>query len=179
MGFDHITAGEHVPDEINAVIEIPSRGSPVKYEVDKASGLVSVDRFLATPMFYPCEYGFIPQTLSEDGDPLDVLVISPYPLFPRSIIRCRPVGMLRMSDESGKDMKIIAVPTLKLTPIYQHVKTLSDLEKGLLAAIQHFFQHYKELEAGKWSKVDGFEEAAVAKQEILASIKRYQQKGSV
>src|SRR3990167_2116098 len=121
MGLKQIEAGRSVPNDINVIIEIPARSDPVKYEVDKKSGLVMVDRFVATSMHYPCDYGFIPQTLSEDGDPVDVLVVSPYSLLPGVMIRCRPIGLLRMTDESGKDAKILAVPISKLTPRYQQV----------------------------------------------------------
>ncbi len=176
MGLEHLSAGKQVPDDINVVIEIPSNNNPIKYEVDKDSGMVMVDRFLGTAMFYPCEYGFVPHTLSEDGDPVDVLVVSPYSLIPGSVIRCRPVGMLRMTDESGKDAKILAVPINKLTPRYQHVQKPEDLGKELIAAIEHFFKHYKDLEPDKWVKVDGWEPVESARQEILASIERYQNK---
>lgn len=174
MGLDKLNAGKQVPDDINVVIEIPSNSNPIKYEYDKASGMVMVDRYLGTSMVYPCEYGFVPHTLSEDGDPVDVLVVSPLPLMPGVVIRCRPVGMLRMTDESGKDAKILAVPVTKLTTRYQHVKTPDDLGKELLNAIEHFFKHYKDLEPGKWVKVDGWEGLAAAQQEILASVKRYE-----
>lgn len=173
MGLDKLQAGKQVPTDINVVIEIPSNTSPIKYELDKDSGMVMVDRFLGTAMFYPCEYGFMPHTLSEDGDPVDVLVITPYSLFPGSVIRCRPVGMLRMTDESGKDSKILAVPVNKLTTRYQHIQKPEDVEKGLLDAIEHFFTHYKDLEAGKWVKVDGWEGVDSAHKEILASIDRF------
>lgn len=176
MGLDKLQAGKQVPDDVNVVIEIPSNSSPIKYEVDKDSGMVMVDRFIGAAMFYPCEYGFIPHTLSEDGDPVDVLVVSPYSLIPGSVIRCRPVGMLRMSDESGKDAKILAVPVDKLTPRYKHVQKPEDLDKGLLDAVEHFFKHYKDLELGKWVKIDGWEGVESARKEILASVKRYQQK---
>jgi inorganic pyrophosphatase len=176
MGLENIQAGKQVPDDINVVIEIPSNNSPIKYELDKESGMVMVDRFISTAMFYPCEYGFIPHTLSEDGDPVDVLVVSPYSLFPGSVIRCRPVGMLRMSDESGQDTKILAVPVDKLTPRYKHVQKPEDLEKTLLDAIEHFFKHYKDLESGKWTKIEGWEGLDSARSEIMASVKRYQQK---
>ena len=179
MGLESVQAGKQVPDDINVVIEIPSHSSPVKYEVDKESGMVMVDRFLGTAMFYPCEYGFVPHTLSEDGDPVDVLVISPFSLLAGSVVRCRPVGMLRMSDESGKDAKILAVPVSKLTSRYQHVHSPADLGEELINTIEHFFTHYKDLDKGKWVKVDGWEGLDAAKQEILASIKRYQQKEAV
>jgi len=176
MGLENLQAGKQIPDDINVVIEIPSQSSPIKYEVDKDSGMVMVDRFLGTAMFYPCEYGFVPHTLSEDGDPVDVLVVSPYPLIPGSAIRCRPIGMLRMTDESGKDAKILAVPMDKLTTRYQHVTKPIDLGKELVDAIEHFFTHYKDLEKGKWVKIDGWEEVESAKKEILASVARYQRK---
>jgi inorganic pyrophosphatase len=158
------------------VIEIPSHSSPIKYEVDKASGMVMVDRFLGTAMFYPCEYGFIPQTLSEDGDPVDVLVVSPYALQSGSVIRCRPIGLLRMTDESGKDAKILAVPANKLTTRYQHVQHPHDLEPGLLNAIEHFFTHYKDLENGKWAKVEGWESVEAAREEIMSAVGRFEEK---
>lgn len=176
MGVEHLDAGKMVPDDINVVIEIPSHSSPIKYELDKDSGMVRVDRFLRTAMFYPCEYGFIPKTLSEDGDPVDVLVVSPFPLVPAAVIRCRPIGLLRMTDESGKDAKILAVPVDKLTTKYQHVQKVEDLGKELIEAIEHFFIHYKDLDTGKWSKVDGWEDIDSARKEILASVARYQQK---
>lgn len=178
MGYENLQAGKQVPDDVNVVIEIPSNSNPVKYEVDKESGLIMVDRYLGTSMFYPCEYGFIPHTLSEDGDPVDVLVVSPYSLHPRSVVRCRPIGMLRMTDESGKDAKILAVPVSKLTPRYDHVQKPEDLGKDLLNAIEHFFKHYKDLETGKWVKIDGWENVDAAKKEIMASVTRYKEKAA-
>jgi inorganic pyrophosphatase len=174
MGLAHLKAGTNIPDDINVVIEISSHSKPIKYELDKESGMVMVDRFLGTSMVYPCEYGFIPHTLSEDGDPVDVLVISPYSLFPGAIIRCRPVGMLRMVDESGNDAKILCVPIDKLTTRYQQIKKPEDLGIEMLNTIEHFFKHYKDLEPGKWAKIEGWYDAEPAKAEILASIKRYQ-----
>ena len=179
MNLEHLPAGHSIPDDINVIIEISSNRDPIKYEIDKNSGMVMVDRFLATSMFYPCEYGFVPHTLSEDGDPLDVLVVSPFSLMPGILIPCRPVGMLRMTDESGKDAKILAVPVTKLTPRYQHVQKPEDLGKEFIATIEHFFKHYKDLENGKWAKVDGWDDMEGAKKEILASIKRYQNKKEV
>jgi inorganic pyrophosphatase len=179
MGLSNLKVGKNIPDDFNVVIEIPSHSSPIKYEVDKDSGMVMVDRFLGTAMFYPCEYGFIPHTLSEDGDPVDVLVVTPFSLIPGSVIRCRPIGMLRMTDESGKDAKILAVPVDKLTPRYQHVKKPEDLGMELLNAIEHFFTHYKDLEKGKWVKVDGWEGIDSARQEILASVDRYNHKEKI
>ncbi len=168
-----VTPGANAPEEVNVVIEIPAHSEPVKYEVDKETGVMFVDRFMATSMRYPCDYGYIPQTLSNDGDPVDVLVIGPLPLIPGSIIRVRPIGMLRMTDEAGEDMKILAVPIDKLTAIYQHVHKTADLGKATLDKIAHFFQHYKDLEPNKWVKIDGWAEAAEAKQEIINSIERF------
>lgn len=174
MGLRQIEPGRSIPNDVNVIIEIPSRSDPVKYEVDKKSGLVMVDRFVATSMHYPCDYGFIPQTLSEDGDPVDVLVVTPFSLYPGVIVRCRPIGMLKMTDESGPDAKVLAVPVDKLTPRYRHIQKPEDLGSELLASIAHFFQHYKDLEAGKWVKIDGWQDAEAAKQEIIAGIERYQ-----
>lgn len=168
-----VTPGAKAPDQVNVVIEIPAHSEPVKYEVDKETGVMFVDRFMATSMRYPCDYGYIPQTLSNDGDPVDVLVISPLPLIPGSVITVRPVGMLRMTDEAGEDMKILAVPIDKLTAIYQHVQKTTDLGKATLDKIAHFFQHYKDLEPNKWVKIDGWAEAAEAKQEIINSMERF------
>lgn len=176
MKLEAIEVGRKVPEDVNVIIEIPSHSDPIKYEIDKDSGVIMVDRFVATSMVYPCDYGFIPHTLSEDGDPVDVLVVSPYPLYPGVMIRCRPVGMLRMADESGKDAKILAVPVTKLTPRYQHIQKAEDLGPNLLSSIEHFFTHYKDLEAGKWVKIEGWEGPEAAFEEILASVKRFQQK---
>lgn len=178
MGLENLQAGKKVPDDINVVIEIPSRSSPIKYEMDKKSGTVAVDRFLSTAMFYPCEYGFIPHTLSEDGDPVDVLVVTPYPLFSGAVIRCRPVGMLEMTDESGKDTKILAVPVNKLTMSYKNINSPKDLDPNLIQSIEHFFKHYKDLEEGKWSKIDGWKEVDNAKKEIVAGVERFNKQSS-
>lgn len=167
MSLNDVPAGKDLPNDINVVIEIPANHDPIKYEIDKDSGELFVDRFMATPMFYPCNYGYIPQTLSEDGDALDVLVVTPYPLVPGCVIRCRPVGILNMSDESGKDAKLIAVPADKLTTIYKNVKEATDLPPLLIQQIQHFFERYKELEKGKWVKVDGWANAEAARAEIV------------
>lgn len=179
MGLENLQAGKQVPDDINVVIEIPSHSSPVKYEIDKTTGMIMVDRFFSTAMFYPCEYGFVPHTLSEDGDPVDVLVVSPFSLVAGSVIRCRPIGLLRMTDESGKDAKILAVPVDKLTPKYKHVKKPADLGQDFINAIEHFFTHYKDLDNGKWVKVEGWEDISAAREEILASVDRYQRKEEV
>lgn len=173
MDFDKVPPGRELPDDINVVIEIPANSDPIKYEIDKDSHAVFVDRFMATPMFYPANYGYIPQTLSEDGDPLDVLVVTPYPVIPGSVIRCRPVGILKMSDEAGEDAKLIAVPHKKLTPVYQKIKEYSDLPELLIQQIEHFFENYKDLEPGKWVKVDGWADAAEAKKEIEKSVAAY------
>ncbi|MFC3908896.1 inorganic diphosphatase [Legionella dresdenensis] len=176
MGLTLINAGRKVPDEINVIIEIPMHGEPVKYEVDKETGALFVDRFMTTAMFYPTNYGYIPNTLSEDGDPVDVLVVTPVPLISGSAIPCRVVGMLKMTDEAGVDAKLLAVPTSKLTKMYQNVETYADLPAHLLLSLEHFFKHYKDLEEGKWVKVEGWEGPEAAKQEILASVSRFEEK---
>ncbi|KRP19187.1 MAG: inorganic diphosphatase [Porticoccaceae bacterium] len=173
MSYKDIPAGRDLPNDVNVVIEIPANHDPIKYEVDKDSDAMFVDRFVATPMFYPANYGYIPQTLSEDGDPLDVLVVSPYPVMPGSVIRSRVVGVLKMTDESGIDAKLLAVPHSKLTKIYDHVQECSDLPELLLKQIVHYFENYKALEPGKWVKVDGWEDAASARAEVIASRERY------
>lgn len=165
--------GKNVPEDINVVIEIPANNEPVKYEFDKDSDMLVVDRFMTATMQYPCNYGFVPNTLSEDGDPVDVLVVTPVALRPGVVINCRPVGVLKMTDESGVDAKILAVPTDKLTKMYSHVKEVTDLPTLLLNQIKHFFEHYKDLEPNKWVKVDGWASAAEAKAEILKSIQSY------
>ena len=149
MGFNSVPAGKDIPNEIYVAIEIPANSSPIKYEIDKDSDCVFVDRFMATPMFYPANYGYVPNSLGEDGDPLDVLVVTPYPVVPGSVIRARPVGVLNMSDEAGSDAKILAVPHDKLTALYQDVKEYSDLPELLIKQIEHFFENYKDLEPGK------------------------------
>ena len=173
MDFDKVPAGKSLPDDIYVVIEIPAQSAPIKYEIDKDSHAVFVDRFMATPMFYPANYGYIPQTLSEDGDPLDVLVVAPYPLVPGSVIRCRPVGVLNMSDESGQDAKLLAVPHDKLTALYKDVKEIADLPPLLIQQIEHFFENYKDLEPGKWVKVDGWDTAEAARAEIMKSAEAF------
>lgn len=175
MSFNNITAGKNPPEEVNAVIEIPANCSPaVKYEMDKENGVLMVDRFLSTAMFYPCNYGYIPQTLSEDGDPVDILVITPFPLIHGAVIRCRPIGILNMTDEAGIDAKLLAVPVDKLTRAYHQVKSTEDLPKEELAKIAHFFENYKALETGKWVKVENWQGPKEAQAEIMQSIKRYQ-----
>ncbi|MES2141656.1 MAG: inorganic diphosphatase [Pseudomonadota bacterium] len=170
-----IGPGKNTPDEINVVIEIPSHSDPIKYEVDKETGALCVDRFLGTAMYYPCNYGYVPQTLSEDGDPVDVLVVAPFPLLIGCMIRCRPIGMLQMEDESGIDAKILAVPIDKLSTLYRKVETWEDLPPELPKSIQHFFEHYKDLEKGKWVKVKEWSGIDAAKKEIQASLARYKE----
>lgn len=173
MSLMEIKSGRNIPHEINVIIEIPMHGEPVKYEVDKESGALFVDRFMSTAMFYPTNYGYIPNTLSEDGDPVDVLVVTPVPLISGAVISCRVVGMLKMTDESGVDAKLLAVPTSKLSKMYETIKSYQDLPQHLLLSLEHFFSHYKDLEEGKWVKVDGWVGIEDAHKEILASIDRY------
>ena len=174
MSLDRVTSGRGVPDDFNVIIEIPMNADPVKYEVDKDTGAVFVDRFMSTAMHYPCNYGYVPRTLSGDGDPVDVLVLSPFPLITGVVLRCRPVGMLRMRDEAGEDTKVLAVPIDKLTSQYRGIRSPRDLPETRLAAITHFFEHYKDLECGKWVKVKGWVGAAAARKEILEGITRFQ-----
>ena len=174
MSLDRVPAGRDIPNDFNVIIEIPAHGEPIKYEVDKDSGAMFVDRFMSTAMHYPCNYGYIPHPLSEDGDPVDVLVITPIPLITGVVVRCRPVGMLKMADEAGEDAKLLAVPVDKLTNLYRDIESPRDLPESMLSQISHFFEHYKDLEAGKWVKVQGWVGAEEAKAEILAGERRYQ-----
>jgi len=174
MNLDRVSSGKNVPEEINVIIEIPSHSDPVKYEVDKDTGAMFVDRFMNTAMYYPCNYGYIPHTLSDDGDPADVLVITPIPLISGSVIQCRLIGMLNMTDEAGEDAKLLAVPITKLCKLYKDVKSHEDVPGMLLDQISHFFEHYKDLEEGKWVKVEGWLDAEAAKAEVKASIKRFE-----
>ncbi|HEY9201010.1 MAG TPA: inorganic diphosphatase [Gammaproteobacteria bacterium] len=173
MNLENLSVGENVPTDINVVIEIPAHGSPVKYEVEKDSGTLMVDRFMGTAMFYPCNYGFMPHTLSEDGDPVDVLVVTPVPLISGSVIRCRPIGMLEMTDEAGEDHKVLAVPVSKLTKLYDKVEKPQDLHDDMLNQITHFFEQYKALESGKWVKVENWVGVDRASEEIMSSIERH------
>jgi inorganic pyrophosphatase len=173
MNLDRVDAGRDLANDFNVIVEIPMNADPIKYEVDKATGALFVDRFVSTAMHYPCNYGYIPDTLSDDGDPVDVLVITPFPLVPGVVVRCRPIGMLRMTDEAGGDQKLLAVPIDKLTPIYRSIETARDLPEVTLAQITHFFAHYKDLEPGKWVKVEGWAGPDEARREIAASVKRY------
>lgn len=174
MSLNQVAAGKDLPNDFNVVIEIPMNGAPIKYEVDKDSGAIFVDRFMSTAMHYPCNYGYIPQTLSDDGDPVDVLVITPFPLMPGVVVRCRTLGMLRMSDEAGFDAKLVAVPVEKLSSLYKTVRSVQDLPTLTLAQIAHFFEHYKDLEPGKWVKVEDWVGVDEAKAEIMAGVARYQ-----
>jgi len=171
--FTKVKAGKDIPNDINVIIEIPAHSEPVKYEVDKETGILFVDRFMASTMRYPCDYGYIPNTLADDGDPVDVLVISPLPLLSSSVIQVRPIGLLRMTDESGLDAKILAVPINKLTKIYQDIQKPEDLFPLILEQITHFFKHYKDLEEDKWVKIEGWEGPESAKKEILQGVERY------
>ncbi len=175
MPLRNISAGR-IPDEINVIIEIPLNSDPVKYEVDKQTHAMYVDRFLSTAMHYPCNYGYVPNTLCGDGDPIDVCVVAPLPVISGSIIRCRPVGVLNMEDDGGEDHKIVAVPNDKLTPLYQDISTLRELPRELLSRIAHFFEHYKDLEPGKWAKVQGWGDVDSAKREIMASVELFKEK---
>ena len=172
MNVDKIALGDKAPEIVNVIIEVPMNADPVKYEMDKDSGAIFVDRFVATPMYYPCNYGFIPHTLSDDGDPCDVLVVSDFPVVPGAVIAAKPVGVLIMEDEKGMDEKIIAVPGAKLNSIYENINSYKDLPESLIAKIGHFFEHYKDLEKGKWVKIKGFEDADKAKQLIKEGIER-------
>ena len=174
----NIPAGVHIPDDFNAIIEIPAECGSVKYELDKATALLKVDRFMQTAMHYPCNYGFVPSTLAEDGDPVDVLVITPYAVHPGCLIRVRALGVLKMTDEAGSDSKVLALPLEKTCPQMAGIKSLTDLPPTLLDSISHFFEHYKDLEPNKWVKVDGWEDCAAAAQEINASMQRYQQQAT-
>jgi inorganic pyrophosphatase len=176
MSFNQIPAGKNPPEDIYVQIEIPANSTPIKYEIEKDYSAVMVDRFMATPMFYPANYGYVPQTVGGDGDPVDVLVVTPYPVVPGSVIRCRPVGGLHMTDDGGEDAKIIAVPHDKLTTIYKEVKELKDLPPLLLEQIKHFFENYKDLEAGKWVKISGWFDTAAARDIIMEGVNAYNSK---
>jgi len=175
MPLDNVPSGRDVPEEINVIIEIPLRSDPVKYEVDKSAGALVVDRFLETAMHYPCNYGYVPRTLAEDGDPVDVMVVGDYPLISGCVIRCRPVGVLKMTDEAGADAKIVAVPATEVTEHYRDVNGIDDLPPSLLARLAHFFEHYKDLEPGKWVRSEGWGSAAEAKTEIRNAVRRYEE----
>ena len=172
MRLEAVPVGANAPHEVNVVIEVPIGGEPIKYEMDKASGALMVDRFLYTAMRYPGNYGFIPHTLSDDGDPCDVIIANTRAIVPGAIMSCRIVGVLVMEDEAGGDEKLIAVPAHKLTKRYDSVQNYTDLPKITLDQIEHFFAHYKDLEPGKWVKIDHWGDAEEAKRLISDSIAR-------
>ena len=174
MALNLVSSGRDVPNEINVIIEISKDAEPVKYEVDKATGAIFVDRVLSTPMRYPCNYGYVPHTIGGDGDPVDVLVLMPLPLIPGAVIRCRPIAVMRMTDEAGEDSKIVAAPAHKVFAHYDHINDLGDVPQHWRDRIAHFFEHYKDLEKGKWAKVEGWEDAAAARKEVLECVARYQ-----
>ena len=173
MALDKVTPGKNAPQEFNVIIEIPMNADPVKYEVDKESGAIFVDRFMSTAMHYPTNYGYVPQTLSGDGDPVDVLVITPVPLIPGVVVTCRVIGILKMTDEAGEDGKVLAVPTDKKCSLYTHWKKPEDMNPLRLKTIAHFFEHYKDLEEGKWVKIGGWEGPDAAHKEITDGIAAY------
>ena len=174
MGLSLVPTGRDVPNEINVIIEIPKDAEPVKYEVDKDTGAIFVDRILSTPMRYPCNYGYVPHTIAGDGDPVDVLVVTPFPVQVGAVVRCRPLGLLKMVDEAGDDAKLLAVPIDSVLPIYSHWRRYDDISTYRLQPIQHFFEHYKDLEPGKWVKVLGWDGPEAAAEEILQGIARFE-----
>jgi inorganic pyrophosphatase len=174
MSYREVPAGKDLPNDVYVVIEIPANSDPVKYEIEKDCDALFVDRFMASPMFYPANYGYINDTLADDGDALDVLVITPYPVVPGSVIRCRPVGVLNMTDEAGEDAKLVAVPHEKLTQAYNDVQDINDVPELLRNQIKEFFENYKNLEKGKWVKVESWEGADVAKAKITEAAAAYQ-----
>lgn len=176
MRLDAIAIGKNPPYDVNVIVEVPIGGEPIKYEMDKDAGTLVVDRFLYTPMRYPGNYGFVPHTLSEDGDPIDVLIANTRPIIPGAIINVKPIGVLRMEDDGGGDEKIIAVPSPKLTQRYSKVENYSDLPEITWRQIEHFFLHYKDLEPGKWVKLLGWGDAAEARKLILEAVERARQK---
>ncbi|GAA4123391.1 inorganic diphosphatase [Aminobacter aganoensis] len=175
MRIDAIAIGKNPPEDVNVIIEVPVGGQPIKYEMDKEAGTLVVDRFLYTPMHYPGNYGFVPHTLSGDGDPIDVLVCNTRQLIPGCVINVRPIGVLVMEDNAGQDEKVIAVPSPKLTRRYEDVHEYTDLPEITLKQIEHFFAHYKDLEPGKWVKIEGWHDAAYAKKMIVEAIERAKQ----
>ena len=176
MSLVNVPAGSKTPEEFNVVIEIPMNSDPIKYEICEETGALLVDRIMLAAMHYPLNYGYIPQTLSLDGDPVDVLVKTPYPIQAGAVIKCRTICVLEMEDEAGVDAKLIAVPVDKLYPVYASIQSIEDLPELERAQIKHFFEHYKDLEKGKWVKVTGWNTAEVAKKEITASVERFNAK---
>jgi inorganic pyrophosphatase len=177
MRIDAISIGNNPPEDVNVIVEVPVGGQPIKYELDKEAGTLVVDRFLYTPMTYPGNYGFVPHTLCGDGDPIDVLVCNTRALVPGCVINVRPIGVMIMEDQSGEDEKIIAVPSPHLTRRYENVHEYTDLPEITLQQIQHFFEHYKDLEPGKWVKIGGWRDAAAARGMIVESIERARKSG--
>mgnify|MGYP000545317487 FL=1 len=178
MSLDNVTAGKNTPQEFNVIIEIPMNADPIKYEVDKETGAIFVDRFMSTAMHYPTNYGYVPRTIAGDGDPVDVLVVTPVPLMPGVVVPCRAIGILKMTDEAGEDGKVLAVPTNKILSLYSRWNKPEDLNPMRLKAIEHFFEHYKDLEQGKWVKVQGWEGPDAAKKEIMDGIANYNKQQS-
>jgi inorganic pyrophosphatase len=174
MSLQQVPAGRNLPDEINVIIEVPMNSPAIKYEIDKESGAIFVDRMLKTAMYYPCNYGYMPRSMCGDGDPLDVLVVLPLPLVPGTVIQCRPVGVLQMKDEAGEDSKVIAVPISEVTGVYRDVVSVKDLDSLLLDQIEHFFEHYKDLEHNKWVRTGDWEDVDVARKEIMEATECYQ-----
>lgn len=172
MLIKNIKIGKDVPNVVNVIVENPANALPVKYELDKESGALFVDRFLATPMHYPLNYGFVPNTLSGDGDPIDVLVLSEYPVTYGAVIPCKPIGVLLMEDEKGEDEKVLAVPSEKMNSEYSKYNEISDIPEVTLKKVEHFFEHYKDLEKGKWVKVAGYKDSKEAKNKILEAVER-------
>ena len=173
MSLLNVPAGAKAPDVFNVIIEIPANADPIKYEIDHETGAVFVDRFMGTAMHYPCNYGYVPQTIAADGDPVDVLVVTPFPLQPGVVIPCRPLGILKMEDEAGGDSKLVAVPTEKICAMYKDIQKLEDLPALLISQIKHFFEHYKDLEPGKWVKVVGWAGIEDAKTEVVTGLEAF------
>ncbi|MGQ9658995.1 MAG: inorganic diphosphatase [Thermochromatium sp.] len=175
MDLSKVSRGDNPPYILNVIIEIPAHSEPVKYEMDKKTGAMFVDRFMSTAMHYPCNYGYVPHTLSSDGDPVDVMVVTPYPLIPGSVVKCRPIGLLKMTDESGDDAKILALPIDALYKGYRQVESFRDMPQHLLDQIAHFFEHYKDLDEGKWVRIAGWGDREEAHREILDSIRMFEE----
>jgi inorganic pyrophosphatase len=173
MNLDRVDSGRDIPNDFNVIVEIPMRADPIKYEVDKETGALFVDRFMMTAMHYPCNYGYVPHTIADDGDPVDVLVITPFPLTAGVVVRCRPLGVLKMEDEGGGDSKLLAVPIDKCLPWYKHWRKVDDISPERIAQITHFFEHYKDLEPGKWVKIVGWEGPDEARREIMAAVEAF------
>ena len=177
MNLDRIPAGKDLPNDFNVVIEISANAAPIKFEFDKDSGAIFVDRFMGTSMMYPANYGFVPQTLSDNGDPVDVLVVTPFVLQPGVVVRCRALGMIKMEDEAGIDAKLVAVPVEKICPMYKDIQKLEDLPQLLRDQMVHFFEHYTDLEKGKWVKITGWGDMEDARKELLDGAARVTSKG--